>query len=48
MLNILSENMKKINNIIEEYTENLAIGIANLINIFEPEAVCIRGKLCTL
>lgn len=42
------KNRKKINNIIEEYTENLAIGIANLINIFEPEVVCIRWKLCTL
>lgn len=42
------KNMKKIDNIIEEYSENLAIGIANLINIFEPEVVCIRWKFCTL
>jgi glucokinase len=33
-----------IENIIEEYIENLSIGIANLINIFEPEAIGIGGS----
>lgn len=39
-----SENFNKINKIIEEYLENLSIGISNLINIFEPEAVVIGGS----
>ena len=30
--------------IINEYIENLSIGISNLINIFEPEAICIGGS----
>ena len=29
---------------IEEYIQYLAIGISNLINIFEPEVVCIGGS----
>lgn len=41
-------NLKKIEQIIDEYSENLAIGISNLINIFEPEAVCIRRRFCIL
>ena len=31
-------------NIIEEYIDNLSIGISNLINIFEPEAIGIGGS----
>lgn len=34
----------RIKPIIEEYIEYLAIGISNLINIFEPETVCIGGS----
>ena len=30
--------------IIDEYVENLAIGLSNLINIFEPEAIGIGGS----
>lgn len=30
--------------IINEYIENLSIGISNLINIFEPEAICFGGS----
>ena len=33
-----------INNIVDEYIEYLSIGISNLINIFEPEAVSIGGS----
>ena len=34
----------KLQNILNEYTENVSIGICNLINIFEPEAICIGGS----
>ena len=37
-------NDSEINNIVEEYIENLSIGIANLINIFEPEIISIGGS----
>lgn len=49
-VNILRNTKKEdksftiINNIIEEYIENLAIGISNLINIFEPEIIGIGGS----
>lgn len=33
-----------INNMIKEYIEYLSIGISNIINIFEPEAICIGGS----
>lgn len=35
---------KKIKKIVNEYIEYLSIGISNLINIFEPEAVGIGGS----
>lgn len=35
---------KRIDKIIESYLEYLSIGIANLINIFEPEAIGIGGS----
>ena len=34
-------NIKKI---VDDYIENLSIGMANLINIFEPEAIVIGGS----
>ncbi len=34
--------------IIEEFISDLNIGLSNIINIFEPEAICIGGRLCTL
>lgn len=34
----------RIKPLIEEYVQYLAIGIANLINIFEPEIICIGGS----
>lgn len=42
----INENIsnEKIKNTIDEYISNLAIGISNLINIFEPEAISIGGS----
>lgn len=37
-------NNENLNKLIDEYIENLVIGIANLINIFEPEAISIGGS----
>lgn len=35
---------EEVNNIIDEYIDNLCIGIANLTNIFEPEIISIGGS----
>ena len=40
----LNRNDEKIKKVIEEYTENLSIGISNLINIFELDAIGIGGS----
>ena len=37
-------NIDKINDILEEFADNLAEGITNIVNIFEPEAICIGGS----
>lgn len=47
--NIVNEIRKHIDDLrvrplIKEYVEYLAIGISNLVNIFEPEVVCIGGS----
>ncbi|MBE5819338.1 MAG: ROK family protein [Clostridiales bacterium] len=39
--NIENQRLKEL---IDEYIENLVIGIANLVNIFEPQAVSIGGS----
>ncbi len=46
LLDLIKEktNDKKMQKILKEYIENLAIGISNIINIFEPEAICIGGS----
>lgn len=46
LLNIIRKNPndEKIKRIIQEFIEYLSIGISNLINIFEPEAVGIGGS----
>jgi len=41
---VLEKNDERIKQVIDEYTEILAIGISNLINIFEPEAIGIGGS----
>ena len=38
------KNTNEIKKIIDDYVENLAIGISNLINIFEPEIIVIGGS----
>lgn len=40
----LNRNDQNIKKVIEEYTENLSIGISNLINIFEPDIIGIGGS----
>lgn len=42
--NAEDENYKVINDIIDEYINYLSLGISNLINIFEPEAIGIGGS----
>lgn len=41
---IKNKDNEKLTHIIDTYIENLTIGIANLINIFEPQAICIGGS----
>lgn len=41
---VKNEKEEKMQNIINEYINNLAIGIANLVNIFQPEVVCLGGS----
>lgn len=38
------EKIEEINKIIDNYLTYLSIGITNLINIFEPDAICIGGS----
>lgn len=38
------EKEEQVNKIIDEYIEYLALGIINLINIFEPNSICIGGS----
>ncbi len=35
---------EKMNNVINDYVDDLAIGLANLINIFEPQKIAIGGS----
>lgn len=39
-----NKDYEKIEKAVREYIENLAIGISNIINIFEPEAIGIGGS----
>lgn len=41
---IEKQETKKMQEIIEEYMDNLSLGISNLINLFEPEAISIGGS----
>ena len=38
------QKQEEVSKIIEEYTNYLVIGIINIINIFEPDAICIGGS----
>ncbi len=40
----LNKEDKKVNEIIDKFSEYLAIGLSNLINIFEPEIIGIGGS----
>ena len=40
---MLEEN-ENLDKVMQEYIENLAIGIGNLIDIFEPEIISIGGS----
>lgn len=46
MFEIIKSNEKQneVNKIIDNYLNYLSIGISNLINIFEPDAICIGGS----
>ena len=37
-------NQENVANLINEYIDNLSIGISNIINIFEPQAICFGGS----
>lgn len=38
------EKQEEVNTIIDNYLNYLSIGISNLINIFEPDSICIGGS----
>lgn len=42
--NIEKSDYKKIEKVLKKYIENLSIGISNIVNIFEPEAIVIGGS----
>lgn len=42
--NSSNNNYLKIEKIVNEFIENLSIGIANLVNLFEPEVIVIGGS----
>ena len=44
LLNIMLEENENLDKVVQEYIGNLAIGIGNLIDIFEPEMISIGGS----
>lgn len=46
LLNIIKDNIDKdiVKSIINEYIESLCIGISNIVDMLEPQAVCIGGS----
>lgn len=46
LLKILQENKLEpaVQNVIKEYINNLLIGLSNIIDIFEPQAICLGGS----
>lgn len=46
VLNIVKESLEneEIKNVINNYIDYLSIGISNIINIFEPEIICLGGS----
>lgn len=41
---LVKREPEKIRDIVDEFSSNLAEGIVNIVNIFEPEAICIGGS----
>lgn len=41
---INTDKNQKVEKVVDDYIENLGVGIANLINIFEPEIISIGGS----
>lgn len=48
LLKILKENIEQenVNIVIEEYLDNLVVGLSNITNILEPEMISIGGGFC--
>lgn len=44
LTNKVNEKNQEVNKYIDEYIENLIIGISNIVNILSPEAICIGGS----
>lgn len=44
LIEILDNKSKLSNEILDEYINNIIIGTANLIDLFEPEAICFGGS----
>ncbi|MCI8397438.1 MAG: ROK family protein [Clostridia bacterium] len=44
MYDLIKNDTDQFKDIINEFLENLKIGLTNYINIFEPEAICIGGS----
>ncbi len=38
------KNNEKVKQIIDEYIENMIVGLSNIIDIFNPEAICLGGS----
>ena len=44
LLNLLKQNNdEKVKDIINEYIDDLIVGLSNIIDIFEPQAICLGG-----
>lgn len=46
LYDMIKTGKTEIQPIVEEFLDNLNIGLSNYINIFEPEAIAIRRKFC--
>lgn len=44
LYNLIKNDTGEFKDIIDEFLENLKIGLTNYINIFEPEAICLGGS----
>lgn len=44
LINKIEVKDERINKYIDEYIENILVGITNIVNIFGPEAICIGGS----